>query len=80
MKVTANGDIEYYGVPEWRTSPFHTSALLARQSALLGTDARKVLRQIDATVMVSSSMYSNEPIIIGDIRYGIKTKAQQTRP
>lgn len=80
MKVTATGDIEFYGVPEWRASPFHASTLLARQSALLGTDAHKVLRQIDATVMVSSIMYSKEPIIIGDIRYGIKTKAQQTTP
>lgn len=76
MKITANGDIEYYGVPQWRSSPFEQSSLLAKQSTLLGTDSNKVLRQIDATVMISSLLYSEEPVIIGDIRYGLKPKAK----
>ncbi|MGY4535008.1 hypothetical protein ACVW0Y_004161 [Pseudomonas sp. TE3786] len=79
MKVTAGGDIEYYGVPEWRTSPFAPSLLLARQSTLLGTQAYRVIKQADATVMISSVMPEHREIVIADIRYGMKTKGQKQR-
>lgn len=69
LKVTAQGDMEYYAVPEWKVSPFESAYFRGRQSGLLGDNSYKIISQSDASVMVSSVIRTKTPVVIGDIRY-----------
>lgn len=78
MKITKQGDIEYYAAANWVDSPFDDSFLRGKQSTLLGSSAFNVIRQADAVVMISNVLPNNAEAIIGDIRYGMKTPGQKT--
>jgi len=80
LKVTADGDLEYYATPDWRISPFDASLLRGKQSLLLGDSSYKIISQADASVMISSVIRNSSPIVIGDIRYAKIGTVQMDTP
>ncbi|GLK87798.1 hypothetical protein [Pseudomonas turukhanskensis] len=79
LKVVAGGDLEYYAAPQWIASPFEPRFLRGKMNSLLGTTQYSLLRQNDATLMISNVMQEGLENIIGDIRYGVKTEGQKRR-
>lgn len=77
LKVTNSGDVEFYAASDWRASPFEPGLLRGKQSLLLRSTAYNLIRQADATAMISNVLAKQAEVVIGDIRYGMKTRGQK---